>query len=135
MNLCSLLSLGTAFSLEKRALPTVFGTYSAEFRVRWFEGSPDGFRRRILSINNQFPPPPIIVQRGDLINITVINEAHDPTAIHWHGLLQRRTLQMDGVPGVTQCPILPHHSYVYTFSTSDQSGTVLVPFPFCHAVW
>ncbi|CAF3645177.1 unnamed protein product [Rotaria sp. Silwood1] len=30
---------------------------------------------------------------------------------------------MDGVPGVTQCPILPNQSYLYTFSTSNQSGT------------
>ena len=30
---------------------------------------------------------------------------------------------MDGVPGVTQCEILPGQSYQYLYSTKDQSGT------------
>ncbi|CAF3950901.1 unnamed protein product [Rotaria sordida] len=30
---------------------------------------------------------------------------------------------MDGVPGITQCAILPNQSFVYTYSTGDQSGT------------
>ena len=97
--------------------------YSAEFRVRWFGNSSDPQRRPILSINDQFPPPTIIVQRGDIINITVINESQEPTAMHWHGLRQRGTLQMDGVPGVTQCSIMPNQSYLYTFATDEQSGT------------
>ncbi|CAF2663801.1 unnamed protein product [Rotaria sp. Silwood2] len=97
--------------------------YTAEFRIRWIDASPDTYKRPILSINNQFPAPTFIVERGDTINITVINESQEPTAIHWHGLLQRNTLHMDGVPGVTQCSILPNQSYVYTFSTSNQSGT------------
>ncbi len=33
------------------------------------------------------------------------------------------TLHMDGVPGVTQCSILPHETFLYTFSTVNQSGT------------
>ena len=98
-------------------------TYSAQFRVGWFDASPDTQKRAILSVNNQFPPPTIIVQRGDVINITVINDSQEPTAIHWHGLLQRDTMDMDGVPGVTQCAIPPNQSYVYTFSTADQAGT------------
>ena len=53
----------------------------------------------------------------------MINESPDPTAIHWHGLRQQSSIEMDGVPGVTQCPILPNKSYVYRFSTKDQVGT------------
>ncbi|CAF1185143.1 unnamed protein product [Rotaria sordida] len=47
----------------------------------------------------------------------------EETAIHWHGLIQRNTLHMDGVSGITQCAILPNQSFVYTYSTGDQSGT------------
>lgn len=98
-------------------------TYTAEFRIRWFNASPDTYNRSILSINNQHPSPTIIIERGDIINVTVINESEEPTAIHWHGLHQHNTLHMDGVPGVTQCPILPGQSYVYKFPTNNQTGT------------
>ena len=99
------------------------GVYNAVFRIRWFNASPDAFERRILSINDEMPAPVIIVNRGDLINITVINELNESTSIHWHGLIQRRSVAMDGVPGVTQCEILPNQSFVYRFSTGNQSGT------------
>ena len=99
------------------------GIYSNVFRVRRFTGSPDGYSKSILSINDQYPPPTIIVRRGDLINITVINESPEATAIHWHGLKQENSLHMDGVPGITQCEILPNQSYQYLFSSKEQSGT------------
>jgi FtsP/CotA-like multicopper oxidase with cupredoxin domain len=35
--------------------------------------------------------------------------------MHWHGFLQTGTNQMDGVPGVTQCPIAPNATMTYTF--------------------
>ena len=81
------------------------------------------YERAVLTINNEFPAPTVIVEQGDIINITIINESFEATTIHWHGLLQRNTLDMDGVPGVTQCSIPPNQSYVYTFSTHNQSGT------------
>ncbi|UJR10917.1 hypothetical protein I4U23_015103 [Adineta vaga] len=94
--------------------------YNAVFRVRWFSASPDTYSREILSLNDQIPAPTIIVKQGDIINITLINESSEPTAIHWHGLLQRNTLHMDGV---TQCSILLGQSFQYKYSTNDQSGT------------
>ncbi|CAF1422576.1 unnamed protein product [Adineta ricciae] len=97
--------------------------YNADFHIRWFNTSPDTYERSILSINDEIPAPTIIVTRGDFINITIINELSEPTAIHWHGLSQRHSLHMDGVPGVTQCEILPGQSFIYTFSTEGQSGT------------
>ncbi|KAJ8954970.1 hypothetical protein NQ318_000401 [Aromia moschata] len=44
------------------------------------------------------------------------------TTIHWHGQHQKSYPYMDGVPYVTQCPILPHNTFRYTFK-ADQSGT------------
>ena len=38
-------------------------------------------------------------------------------------LIQKNTLDMDGVPGVTQCPILPNETFIYKFNTNNQSGT------------
>ncbi|CAF0817429.1 unnamed protein product [Adineta steineri] len=97
--------------------------YNAVFHIRWFNASPDTYERPVLTINDQIPAPTIIVNQGDLINITLVNELSEPTAIHWHGLLQRNSLHMDGVPGVTQCEILPGQSFIYTYSTENQSGT------------
>ena len=37
------------------------------------------------------------------------------TSVHWHGIRQWLTMHMDGVNGVTQCPIAPGDSFNYTF--------------------
>lgn len=44
----------------------------------------------------------IDVNEGDDLEVFVKNELPVESTIHWHGLLQRGTPQMDGVPGVTQ---------------------------------
>lgn len=46
------------------------------------------------------------------------------TAIHWHGLHVREAPYMDGVPMVTQCPILPFTSFEYRF-VADKSGSFI----------
>ena len=98
-------------------------TFIETLIVEWFDASPDGYTRPILGINGTFPAPTIIVQKGDRINITVVNRAKNSTTIHWHGMDQRNSLTMDGVPGLTQCPILSGSSYNYMFDTGDQAGT------------
>ena len=35
--------------------------------------------------------------------------------VHWHGIHQVGTPWMDGVPYVTQCPILPRQTFTYRF--------------------
>ena len=42
--------------------------------------------------------------------------------VHWHGLHQHNNIWMDGVPYVTQCPILPSQYFTYRFIASP-SGT------------
>ena len=42
--------------------------------------------------------------------------------IHWHGMHQLKTLWMDGVPYITQCPIHPGYSFAYRF-IADPVGT------------
>lgn len=44
------------------------------------------------------------------------------TSIHWHGIRQNRTFGMDGVNGITQCPIAPGDSFTYSFK-AVQYGT------------
>ncbi|KAG5725327.1 Laccase-2 [Termitomyces sp. T112] len=89
--------------------------------------APDGFERQAILAGGTFPGTPIMVQKNDSVVIPVHNELHDPlmrqsTSIHWHGFFQARTSDMDGPAFVTQCPIAPNATFVYSFSTAGQTG-------------
>ncbi|KAF4341171.1 laccase-like multicopper oxidase [Fusarium beomiforme] len=73
--------------------------------------------------NEQYPGPWLEACWGDTFNITVINSmTQNGTSIHWHGIRQNQTMDMDGVNGITQCPIAPGESFNYVFKTT-QYGT------------
>ncbi|QPG98040.1 hypothetical protein C2857_007180 [Epichloe festucae Fl1] len=84
--------------------------------------SPDGFTRDVYLINGQQPGPSIEVDEGDDVEVFVQNDLSVETTLHWHGLLQRGTPHMDGVPGVTQRPIPSGGNFTYTFSTKGEYG-------------
>eukprot|EP01116_Phalansterium_solitarium_P017868 TRINITY_DN4521_c0_g1_i1.p1 TRINITY_DN4521_c0_g1~~TRINITY_DN4521_c0_g1_i1.p1 ORF type:complete len:549 (+),score=83.57 TRINITY_DN4521_c0_g1_i1:59-1705(+) len=70
----------------------------------------------------QYPGPPIEVDEGDTLSITVVNLLQDSAlSIHWHGMYQNRTCEMDGVPWITQCEIMP--SGIGTRQTSQKTYT------------
>ncbi len=70
--------------------------------------------------NGSFPGPTIQVVEGDKVRIVVHNNLPEPTALHLHGL--ELTNSMDGVPGLTQEPIMPGKTGVYEL-TLHQTGT------------
>ncbi|EXX61193.1 Fet3p [Rhizophagus irregularis DAOM 197198w] len=80
--------------------------------------SPDGFIRNIYTINNQFPGPEIIVDKGDTVRINITNYIGRSTTIHVHGMIHKETVYMDGVPYVTQCPIQNGSSFIYEFEAT-----------------
>ena len=84
----------------------------------------DGHYRTIIAVNGQMPAPSIITHYNQTLNITVFNELvnTEGISIHWHGIHQRGTPEADGVAYITQYPILPLHSYAYTFKASP-AGT------------
>ncbi|PYH94878.1 hypothetical protein BO71DRAFT_378813 [Aspergillus ellipticus CBS 707.79] len=84
--------------------------------------APDGFSREVFLINGQQPGPLIEVDEGDSLEIFVKNELPVDTSLHWHGILQHGTADMDGVPGVTQYPISPGGNFTYKFSVNSQYG-------------
>ncbi|KAF2492158.1 hypothetical protein BU16DRAFT_105279 [Lophium mytilinum] len=85
--------------------------------------APDGFGRPMMLINNQYPGPVITADWGDTLSITVINQLeNNGTSIHWHGLRQLHSNQMDGTNGLTECPIAPGQTKTYTFQAT-QYGT------------
>lgn len=90
------------------------------FNVGWVTANPDGaFERRVMGINGQWPIPHITAEVDDHVIVNVINEMRDQsTGIHFHGLYQHGTPEMDGPVGVTQCPIAPGMSLTYEFDVS-----------------
>jgi FtsP/CotA-like multicopper oxidase with cupredoxin domain len=74
-------------------------------------------------INGQYPGPAIRANWGDKVKITVHNDlADNGTSIHWHGVRQLGSNEMDGTNGVTECPIAPSTSKTYEFRAT-QYGT------------
>lgn len=45
------------------------------------------------------------------------------TSIHFHGIRQHYTSQMDGVPSITQCPIAPSDSFTYTWKATQYGSS------------
>ncbi|KAK5659545.1 hypothetical protein OQA88_747 [Cercophora sp. LCS_1] len=71
-----------------------------------------------------YPGPWIQACWGDIIEVTVVNNlTHNGTSIHWHGLRQWLTMHMDGVNGITQCPIRPRDIFVYRFNATQYGSS------------
>ena len=79
-----------------------------------------GMSMDVWCYNDSMPGPTIEASEGDRIRIVLHNELPEPTTLHLHGLeLENR---MDGVPGLTQDPIMPGESFVYELAL-HQNGT------------
>ncbi|CCH43376.1 Iron transport multicopper oxidase FET3 [Wickerhamomyces ciferrii] len=78
--------------------------------------------RRIISINDQWPPPNLNLNKGDTLRIQVHNELDEDTSLHFHGIFQNGTNEMDGPSMITQCPIPKGESFIYEFQI-NQTGT------------
>lgn len=76
-----------------------------------------------MVINRMMPGPSVEVCFGDTVIVDVQNHLMgDTTTIHWHGLHQRKTPYMDGVPFISQCGISPEQTFRYEF-LADNVGT------------
>lgn len=85
----------------------------------------DGFYepRLVMTFNGSIPGPALHVYRGQRVHVRVINKMmHESTSVHFHGVRQCGTPHSDGVPYITQCPILPGQSFDQRFVV-DQTGS------------
>jgi FtsP/CotA-like multicopper oxidase with cupredoxin domain len=87
--------------------------------VQW-EVSPGQFVTA-FGYNGQVPGPQIRVNPGDKVEIILENDLPQPTTLHFHGLTVPNA--MDGVPYITQDPIMPGEYFVYDFTVTDPPGT------------
>ena len=79
-----------------------------------------------LAFNNQVPGPEIRVKKGDKVRVIFENRTDLNHTIHWHGM--HVPWRMDGVPYVTQMPVMPGQEFVYEF-VAEPYGT---HFYHCH---
>ncbi|CAH1266280.1 Hypp3333 [Branchiostoma lanceolatum] len=73
----------------------------------------DGSYTRVVLVNRTLPGPSIVAVH---VTNSLLQEG---ITIHWHGLTQHNTSWMDGVGGVSQCPINPGESFTYRFNASE----------------
>jgi FtsP/CotA-like multicopper oxidase with cupredoxin domain len=86
--------------------------------VRW-ETKPGVFVDA-MGFNGTVPGPDIRVTPGDHVRIVVTNEMSQPTTLHLHGVTVPNG--MDGVPYITQDPIMPGGFFTYEFDVVDPPG-------------
>lgn len=96
---------------------------------------------KAMAYNGQVPGPIIRATEGERVRIRFTNKLSESTGVHWHGLKVRNA--MDGVPFITQDPILPGGTFTYEFvatpfgshmyhshhnATQQVGGGMLAPF-------
>lgn len=88
--LMSLVGLGTGLTIGANVKsPIATGrlqTKQFELNLTWESGAPDGVAREQFLINGQFPGPPLYMDEGDNIEVTVNNFTPFNTTVHYHGI-------------------------------------------------
>lgn len=114
------------------------------FTLSEIKASPDGFERSVLAINGQVPGPTIVANWGDQVGecssvasgdtlrplLTYVSVVHltnnltdQGTGLHFHGIRQLGSNDMDGVPSITQCPTEGEGGTITYTWTATQYGT------------
>lgn len=87
-----------------------------EARVGQVEYAP-GRRVEAWTYNGGIPGPLIRVRVGDRLIVHFANKLPKPTTVHWHGV--RLSIEMDGVPDVSQPAIKTGESFTYDYIVPD----------------
>jgi FtsP/CotA-like multicopper oxidase with cupredoxin domain len=102
------LSLRNVFSKVPKSVKE-FRLYASKARVNLGVGP----EFTAWTFNGRIPGPEIRVREGETIRVVLKNYLPEGTTIHWHGVPVPNA--MDGVPWVTQNPVMPGESFVYEF--------------------
>ena len=73
-----------------------------------------------VGYNGTWPGPLLRVTEGDSVRVIHKNDLDESTGLHFHG--QALPNAMDGVPFITQQPILPGQTFIYEF-TAKPAGS------------
>ncbi|KAJ8535033.1 hypothetical protein ON010_g13706 [Phytophthora cinnamomi] len=113
----------TATSLVLQLTTSSADLVTYDWRVTAITAAFDGVTVATIGINDKSADQAVIdVDLGQEVEVRVTNQLEVPTCLHWHGLKQLGTQEMDGTSGITQCHIDPNGTAVYRF-TPDKAGT------------
>ena len=90
----------------------LYKRYALELKVVRHEIVP-GFVTHMMAFNGQVPGPTFRVNEGDWVWVDFTNSSDEMHTIHWHGLTPE--YRHDGVPYVTQEPLMRGEKYSYVF--------------------
>ncbi|ONH55398.1 Multicopper oxidase with three cupredoxin domains (includes cell division protein FtsP and spore coat protein CotA) [Pseudomonas cedrina] len=76
-----------------------------------------GHKTQAWAFGSSAPGTELRVRQGEWLRVRFINHLPVATTIHWHGI--RLPLEMDGVPYVSQLPVLPGEYFDYKFRVPD----------------
>jgi hypothetical protein len=97
-------------------------TVEVYWEITWVNAAPDGYPRPVIGINGKWPCPLLEANVGDIVIVHVDNQlGNETTGIHFHGINQLGTPEMDGPSSVTQCSIPPGSSVTYKWLVCDPS--------------
>ncbi|KAF8156788.1 ferroxidase [Crassisporium funariophilum] len=112
------------------ASPVLAGVQEIWWNITYVQdANPDGlFARRVIGVNNTWPPPPIDISTEDSLVVHVTNSLDQPSTLHHHGMFFNSTSWMDGAQGVSECGIPPggQFDYIVPINSSNQWGTYWV---------
>lgn len=89
-------------------------TVEVYWEITWVTAAPDGYSRPVIGVNGQWPCPVLEANVGDTVIVHVDNKlGNETTGLHFHGINQKGTPEMDGPSATTQCSIPPGSSATY----------------------
>jgi len=102
--------------LAPEVLPDGTKLFKLTAQVVQWEIEP-GKRVEAWTYNGAVPGPTIKVNPGDKVQVSIHNVLPESTSIHFHGLITPNS--QDGVPDITQDPIKPGQTYLYSFTAQS----------------
>ncbi|RLN53384.1 hypothetical protein BBJ29_009020 [Phytophthora kernoviae] len=111
------------FLMTQLSVSAVADVVAYDWRLTPIMTAFDGVLLETLGINDKPSNEAVIdIVLGQEIEVRVTNELSEPSCLHWHGMKQLGTQEMDGMSGITQCVIEPNSTAVYRY-TPDKAGT------------
>ena len=71
----------------------------------------------MFGFNGQYPGPLLVVKQAARVTVMFRNRLDQPSTVHWHGI--RLDNRFDGVPDMTQEPVVPGGTFTYELKFPD----------------
>lgn len=108
------------FAQNQLAIPTAIS--GTDFNLSLQEDSIElysGIYTHTMGVNGPILGPTLIMNQGDLVNVSFTNNLSDTTTIHWHGM--HVPANVDGGP---HTPIFPGSVWNPSFTVMDRASTM-----------